>query len=215
MQTLEERKAEDEGWSTHRKSGAASRVLDILCAVAALVVSSPAIAVIAAAIKLDDGGPVLYRQVRVGRGFRPFYICKFRSMTVGADRHGLLTAPADSRVTRVGRVLRRYKLDELPQLWNILTGDMQLVGARPEVERYVQMFPSQYAEILQDRPGITDPASLAYWNEEEILSASRLEEHYLEEVLPAKLKLSLEYQRHRNLWSDLRILFRTAVGLIS
>jgi lipopolysaccharide/colanic/teichoic acid biosynthesis glycosyltransferase len=111
--------------------------------------------------------------------------------------------------------LRRYKLDELPQLFNVLIGDMQLVGARPEVEQYVQMFPSQYAAILQERPGITDPASLAYRREDQIFSASRMEEQYVREILPAKLKLSLDYQKQRSLLSDVRILLQTAFGLIA
>ena len=115
---------------------------------------------------------VLYRQSRVGRNFQCFWVCKFRSMVAGADRSGLLTAQQDSRITHVGRLLRRYKLDELPQLFNVLKGDMQLVGARPEVERYVQMFRHQYAVILQERPGITDPATVAYRHEEQMLPAS-------------------------------------------
>jgi lipopolysaccharide/colanic/teichoic acid biosynthesis glycosyltransferase len=136
-------------------------------------------------------------------------------MIPDADRHGLLTAPGDSRLTRAGRWLRRYKLDELPQLFNVLKGDMQLVGARPEVERYVQMFRPQYAVILVERPGITDPATLAYRREEEIFSASRIDKQYVEEILPAKLKLSLAYQKERSFLSDLRILLRTAVAAIA
>jgi lipopolysaccharide/colanic/teichoic acid biosynthesis glycosyltransferase len=133
-------------------------------------------------------------------------------MGTGADRGGLLTAPADFRVTRVGRLLRRHKLDELPQLFNVLAGDMQLVGARPEVEPYVQMFRSQYAVILQDRPGITDPASLANRREDQMFSADRMEQQYVEEILPSKLKLSLGYQQRRSLLSDIGILLRTAFG---
>lgn len=170
---------------------------------------SPLFCCIAIAIKLDDGGPVWYFQPRVGRHFQTFRVCKFRSMIPGADRASLLTAPEDSRLTRVGRVLRRYKIDELPQLFNVLKGDMQFVGARPEVERYVQMFRAEYAVILQDRPGITDPASLAYRNEEKILAANRIEEQYVEEILPAKLKLSMNYQKSRTFWSDLGVLLRT------
>lgn len=135
-------------------------------------------------------------------------------MVAGADQSLLLTAPADSRVTRIGRLLRRYKLDELPQLFNVLACDMQLVGARPEVERYVQMFRLQYAVILQDRPGITDPASLAYRREDQILSADGIEQQYVREILPAKLQLSLEYQHRRSFFSDLGILMRTAIGLL-
>ena len=197
-----------------QKTGVGNRMFDVLCAVMGLVLLSPLFCAIAAAIRLEDEGPVFYKQIRVGRKFRHFRVYKFRSMITGADRDGLLTAPGDPRLTRVGRWLRRYKLDELPQLFNVLRGDMQLVGARPEVERYVQMFRSQYAVILRERPGITDPASLAYRREDQILSSGRIEEQYVEEILPAKLRLSLDYQRRRNLLSDLRILLQTAFGLI-
>jgi lipopolysaccharide/colanic/teichoic acid biosynthesis glycosyltransferase len=136
-------------------------------------------------------------------------------MVTGADSGSLLTAPADSRLTRVGRVLRQHKLDELPQLFNVLAGDMQLVGARPEVEPFVQMFRSQYAVILQDRPGITDPASLAYRREDQIFSGEGMEQQYVEQILPAKLQLSLDYQKHRSFLSDIGILLRTVSGLMN
>lgn len=195
------------------RAGLFHRAFDVSCAAVGLIVLSPLFAVIAAAIKFDDGGPVFYLHDRVGTNFRHFRVCKFRSMVLGADRDGSLTAPEDPRLTRIGRVLRRYKLDELPQFFNVLTGEMQLVGPRPEVERYVQMFRSQYAVILQDRPGITDPAALAYRHEDQILSASGIEQQYVGEILPAKLKLSLDYQQKRTFWSDLRILLRTALSL--
>jgi lipopolysaccharide/colanic/teichoic acid biosynthesis glycosyltransferase len=201
--------------SPHYGTGALHRVFDVLCALTGLVLLLPLFCVIALAIKLDDGGAVFYQQVRIGRYFRLFRVCKFRSMVAGADHAGLLTSPADTRLTRVGRFLRRYKLDELPQLLNVLKGDMQLVGARPEVERYVQMFRSQYAEILQDRPGITDPATLAYRREEQILPAGQVEQQYVAEILPAKIKLSLGYQKQRTFLSDMRILLRTVFGLIN
>ena len=198
--------------STSPRTGGFNRVFDLLCAVVGLITLSPLFCVIAVAIKLDEGGPVFFAQDRVGKHFRLFRLWKFRSMGTGADRGGLLTAPADFRVTRVGRLLRRHKLDELPQLFNVLAGDMQLVGARPEVEPYVQMFRSQYAVILQDRPGITDPASLANRREDQMLSADRMEQQYVEEILPSKLKLSLGYQQRRSLLSDIGILLRTAFG---
>jgi lipopolysaccharide/colanic/teichoic acid biosynthesis glycosyltransferase len=196
------------------RSGALTRVFDFLCSLLGLLSCSPFLGLIALAVKLDDGGPVFYSQDRVGRNFRLFRLHKFRTMTRGADRHGLLTASADSRLTRLGRVLRRYKLDELPQLVNVLKGDMQLVGARPEVERFVQMFRPHYAILLEDRPGITDPASLAYRHEDRILSADRLEQQYISEVLPAKLALSLDYQQRRTFLSDLTILLRTAFRVL-
>ena len=209
MEVIEKRR------SVFLRTGALNRVLDVLCAAAGLLCLSPLLCLIAVAIKLDDGGPVIYQQVRVGRSFRNFRLWKFRSMVPGADAAGLLTGPGDSRVTRVGRWLRRSKLDELPQLLNVLKGDMQLVGPRPELERYVQMFRTEYAVILQERPGITDPATLACRHEEQILSASRREEQYVQQVLPFKLKLSLEYQQQRSLLSDIQILLETAVGLIT
>lgn len=196
------------------RTGPWNRAFDVFCAALGLLLLSPLLAVIAVAIKLDDGGPVFYCQDRAGKHFRLFRVWKFRSMIAGADREGLLTAPGDSRLTRVGRWLRRYKLDELPQLFNVLTGDMQLVGARPEVERYTQMFQAEYALILQDRPGITDPATLAYRHEEQMFAASRMERQYVNEILPAKLKLSLDYQARRSFWSDLKLLLRTLSGTI-
>jgi lipopolysaccharide/colanic/teichoic acid biosynthesis glycosyltransferase len=196
------------------RTGLLNRVFDVSCAALGLVLLSPLLGAIALAIKFDDGGPVFYTQHRIGKNFRHFRVFKFRSMLVGADRDGLLTAPGDSRLTRIGRWLRRYKLDELPQLFNVVKGDMQLVGARPEVERYVRMFRPQYELILQDRPGVTDPATLAYRREDQIFSASRMEQQYVEEILPAKLKLSLDYQRQRSFLSDVGILLRTVFAWI-
>lgn len=197
-----------------QKSGAFRRAFDAICAGLGLLLLSPFLCLIAAAIKLDDGGPVFYRQDRVGRGFSRFRICKFRSMVPGSDRGGLLTASKDSRITRIGRWLRRYKLDELPQLLHVLSGEMQLVGARPEVECFVELFRPQYELILQDRPGITDPASLAYRREDQILSAGHMEQQYIATILPAKLRLSLAYQARRTFLSDVRILLRTIAALI-
>ncbi|HEY6339359.1 MAG TPA: sugar transferase [Candidatus Sulfotelmatobacter sp.] len=197
------------------RTGVPNRVVDVFCAALGVLFLSPLFCVIALAIKLDDGGSVFYKQARVGRAFQHFRICKFRSMVRDAERYGLLTAPGDARLTRVGRFLRRYKLDEFPQLFNVLKGDMQLVGARPELTQYVERFRPCYEVILHDRPGITDPASLAYRREDHMFSASRMEEQYVEEILPAKLKLSLEYQRQRTLFSDLRILLQTVFELFA
>lgn len=189
------------------------RALDMICSVVGLVLLSPLLALIAAAVKLEGRGPVIYAQPRVGKNFRVFRFFKFRTMVPGADRDGLLTAPNDARRTRVGRVLRKYKLDELPQLFNVLKGDMQLVGPRPEVLRFVGMFHPQYARLLRDRPGITDPATLAYRREEQIFAAGSVEQQYITCLLPDKLKLSLEYQARRSLFSDLAILVRTVLNL--
>jgi len=185
------------------------RAFDLIAAGVGLVLLSPLLGVIALAIKIDDGGKVFYAQPRVGKEFRIFKVLKFRSMLAGADGSGLLTAPKDARVTRVGRFLRRHKLDELPQLMNVLRGEMQLVGSRPEVERYVHLFRAQYAALLQDPPGLTDPASLAYRHEDTLLHREGMEEQYISQILPAKLKLSLDYAQRRHFLSDLAILFRT------
>ena len=185
------------------------RVFNIVCSVSGLLALSPLLALIAFAIKWDDAGPVFYWQDRVGRDFKPFKLDKFRSMTIGADHAGLLTAPADTRVTRCGHFLRRYKLDELPQLWNVFRGEMQLVGPRPEVGCYVCQFQDQYAVLLNEPPGITDPASLAYRREEQLFTTSEMERQYVSQILPDKLRLSLEYQQRRCLTSDLWILLQT------
>jgi lipopolysaccharide/colanic/teichoic acid biosynthesis glycosyltransferase len=204
----------EECWPARQRTGRLDRAFDVFCACAGTVILSPLFVAIAVAIKLDDGGAVFYRQVRIGKNFRHFRLWKFRSMVTGSDRKGFLTAPSDSRLTRSGRWLRRYKLDELPQLLNVIAGDMQLVGSRPEVEHYVSMFRPQYAAILQERPGITDPASLAYCREDQRFSSGNIEEQYVKEILPAKLKLSLEYQKNRTWLSDLRVLLQTVFGLI-
>jgi lipopolysaccharide/colanic/teichoic acid biosynthesis glycosyltransferase len=185
------------------------RAFDVLSAAIGLFLLAPLFALIALAIKIEDRGPVFYSQLRVGKDFRRFRFFKFRSMIPGADRLAPLTAPGDSRRTRIGRLLRKCKLDELPQLINVLTGDIQLVGARPELEPYVEKFRSQYSLLLQDRPGITDPATLAYRREEQLLEADHVEEQYVSKILPRKLELSLEYARRRSFPSDLGIVLRT------
>ena len=190
-----------------------NRTFNFLCAAVGLLLLLPLLAIIAMLVKCHDGGPVFYAQPRVGKDFRPFRVLKFRSMVVNADQAGLLTAPADHRLTRVGRFLRKHKLDELPQLWNVLAGDMQLVGVRPEVETYVAMFREQYALLLNQPPGITDPASLAYRREETLFVAGRMEQQYVSEILPDKLRLSLDYQRNRSFLSDLRVLLNTVLSL--
>ena len=193
--------------------GGICRLRDVVCAAAGLAILSPLLAVIALAIKFQDGGPVFYSQWRVGRRFRPFRLYKVRSMVVGADRLGRpLTAPQDSRLTPLGPLLRRYKLDELPQLLNVLKGDMQMVGARPEVDRYVSLFPEEYSTLLRDRPGITDPASVAYRHEDQLFRSGDVEKEYIERILPAKLKISLDYACCRSLASDLMVILSTLFG---
>jgi lipopolysaccharide/colanic/teichoic acid biosynthesis glycosyltransferase len=185
------------------------RTIDIAVAAILLLLLCPLFALIAAAVLWDSGRPVFFSQVRVGRYFRRFRIYKFRSMR--ADPAGLaITSAADSRITRVGRLLRASKLDELPQLWNVLAGDMSLVGPRPEIPQYVHAFRRRYGAILSVRPGITDLASLQYRDEERTLAqaADPLQE-YEAVVLPAKLDLAEQYLNRRSLALDFSILWRT------
>jgi len=189
-------------------------VIDIAGSLSALVMGLPFLIVIAAAVAVDSGFPVLYRQRRVGQGFRQFQLLKFRSMV--ASSCGLrITVAGDSRVTRVGRFLRATKLDELPQFWNVLCGDMSLVGPRPEVPEFVDLFRERYRTVLTVRPGITDLASIHFRNEEQVLSRSAdpLRE-YAERVLPAKLDLAEEYASTHTVFGDICILFRTAIAIV-
>jgi lipopolysaccharide/colanic/teichoic acid biosynthesis glycosyltransferase len=180
-----------------------------LGALVGLVLLAPVLAAAALAVLLDDGWPILYRQTRVGRRNRPFQLLKFRSMR-NVSGGPVITAAADPRVTRTGRILRKFKLDELPQLWNVVRGDMSLVGSRPEVPRYVDYGDGRWRQVLEDLPGLTDLATLVYRNEEELLAAAAdPEAYYREVVLPDKLQLNLRYQRGRTLFSDLRLIFIT------
>ncbi len=190
------------------------RIVDILAAGAGLLLLSPVFLLIGAAVKLGDGGPVFYRSKRVGRGGKLFSIYKFRSMVQGAERMGGgLTVRGDRRVTRVGRLLRAHKLDELPQLLNVLKGDMSLVGPRPEDPGFVARYTPEQREILRYRPGITSPASLQYKNEEELLGGGDTETLYLEKILPDKLSMDLAYLTRRTVRSDLVVIVRTIGGI--
>jgi lipopolysaccharide/colanic/teichoic acid biosynthesis glycosyltransferase len=190
------------------------RGFDLICAVIALILLSPLFAAIALAIKFEDGGPVLYAHPRLGKGFRSFSLLKFRTMVPVADRIGPnITVAGDPRITRVGRFLRDYKLDELPQLWNVVTGDIQLVGARPESRENAERYRAEYEELLRDRPGITDLATLAYRDEEKMFGEGDIEEQYFTHILPDKLRLSLDYARRRTFFSDLGIIIRTLLRL--
>ena len=185
------------------------RVFDIAVSAAALVLLSPLIAALALAIAIDSGWPVLFAQERVGRHFRRFMLWKFRTMRAGASGPPI-TLAGDARITRAGRFLRASKLDELPQLWNVLRGDMSLVGPRPELPCYVEIFRERYAAVLELRPGMTDTASIRYRDEERALAAAAdpLAE-YTERVLPDKLALAEEYVRTRSFMRDLGILLGT------
>jgi lipopolysaccharide/colanic/teichoic acid biosynthesis glycosyltransferase len=170
---------------------------------------------LAVAVKLSDGGPVFYRQERVGEGGRLFAILKFRSMLVNAEKMGLsVTKDGDPRITKVGRFLRKTKLDELPQLWNVLQGDMSFVGPRPEVPCYVEKYTTGQKRVLELRPGITDLATLEFRNEEELLrTAADTEKFYLEYCVPRKIELNLAYAKTANVWEDVKIILRTLLPL--
>jgi lipopolysaccharide/colanic/teichoic acid biosynthesis glycosyltransferase len=192
----------------------AKRLFDVLVAAAGLVLLAPVFLVVPVLIRLESGGPAIFRQTRIGRGFRPFTILKFRTMTVEQDSGArALTVAGDRRITRVGRWLRRTKLDELPQLVNVLLGEMSVVGPRPEVPEYVEMFRDRYALVLRVRPGITDPASLKYRDESRLLAqASDPELEYRQRILPEKLRLSTEYSERSTLSSDLALILQTVFG---
>jgi lipopolysaccharide/colanic/teichoic acid biosynthesis glycosyltransferase len=189
------------------------RLFDVVCAAAGLICLSPVFAAIAVAIKLGDGGPVFYSHARVGQGLRPFRFLKFRSMVPSNVEGSPVTSPHDARVTPVGRFLRRFKLDELPQLVNVLKGEMQLVGSRPQLEKHVQLFRREYEELLQSPPGITGMATLSFRNEERFFGEGSIEEQYINKIMPVKLQIALEYSRTRTFLSDLEIIFRTVLGL--
>jgi len=192
------------------------RLFDITIAIVELALFLPIFAVVGFMIKLDDGGPVFYQGLRVGRYGVPFRMLKFRTMVVKADKlGGPSTADDDPRITRIGKVLRKYKIDELPQLISVLIGDMSFVGPRPEVPQYVALYSAEEQAILTVQPGITDWATL--WNSDEgalLAGSSDPERTYLEKIRPAKIRLQLEYVRRRSFWVDLSILIKTVGSII-
>jgi lipopolysaccharide/colanic/teichoic acid biosynthesis glycosyltransferase len=193
-------------------TGVLKRLFDVVVSGLSIVVLAPLLFAVAAAVRISSPGPVIFAQRRVGRNFHPFQIYKFRTMYVDAPARGgqLTVGTSDPRITPVGRFLRGTKLDELPQLWNVLQGDMSLVGPRPEVPKYVEMFRGDYAEILRVRPGITDPASLKYRREaDQLASAGDPEAEYVERILPDKIAISKHYLRTSSLLADAGILLRT------
>jgi len=189
----------------------AKRIFDFSVALVALVILLPVFLIITIFIKFDSKGPVLFLQERMGRNFRPFKICKFRTMMSNSEKDGAqVTVRGDSRITRVGRFLRGTKLDELPQLINIIIGEMSFVGPRPEVQKYVELFRSDYQKLLSVRPGITDPASLKFASEEALLSQSEnWEKDYVDKVLPEKIAIASKYLEKQTLFSDIRIILAT------
>ncbi len=188
---------------------AVRRIVDVLFSFAVIVILSPVFILVAIVIMIDDGRPVFFSQERVGAGGKTFRILKFRSMR-RASGGSLITAAGDPRVTHAGAILRKLKLDELAQFFNVLRGEMSLCGPRPEVPRYVDLKDPVWQEILRVRPGITDPASLCYLNEEELLaSVEDPERTYRETILPEKLSISLRYQSTRSLWTDFTLICLT------
>ena len=194
----------------------AKRLMDIVISGGALLVIWPLLLLIAAAIVIDDPGPVFYRQVRVGRGGKHFRIFMFRTMVVDADKKGLaITVGRDSRITRVGAVLRRTKLDELAQLLNVLLGQMSFVGPRPEVPRYTDLYTPYQRQVLLVRPGITDYASIAYRNENDLLAKTDdPEKMYIEEIMPAKIELNMKDLREISPLADIRLIFSTLAAIV-
>jgi lipopolysaccharide/colanic/teichoic acid biosynthesis glycosyltransferase len=191
------------------------RVFDIAASSVALIVLSLAFLIIGGAIALTSPGPIFYRASRVGRYGRVFKMYKFRTMVVNADKMGPgITTRNDQRVTGIGRLLRKTKLDELPQLINVLRGEMSIVGPRPEDPRYVKHYTPEEATVLKVRPGITSPASVHYHDEENLIGGEDWETRYLREIMPSKLRLDIEYARHPSVGRDIGLIFQTlqAIG---
>ncbi len=195
------------------------RFFDLIIALSGIVILSPFFIILAIAIKLESQGPVFYRGIRVGRLGKPFRIFKFRSMVQNAEKLGASsTNTGDPRITGCGRIIRKFKLDEFSQLINILIGDMSLVGPRPEVQKFVDMYTNEEKMILYLRPGITDWSSIKYHNEPEIIAASGIQdadEAYAKLIRPGKLRLQLKYLEKKSLWVDTIIIFSTLLTLVS
>lgn len=192
------------------------RVFDVLSSLVVIILFSPLLIILAIWIAVDSPGGVFYKQIRIGKNAKPFNLLKFRSMRPDADKSGQLTIGDDNRITKVGRFIRKYKLDELPQLFNILKGEMSVVGPRPEVPKYVNLYSEEQKKVLNALPGLTDYASLEYLNEQKVLGAAENpEKTYIEEVMPAKLKLNLKYIKERSFLVDIRLIFKTIAKIIS
>lgn len=193
------------------------RIFDVVASGLGLLALSPLFLILAVWIKCDSAGPVFYRQVRVGRNNKDFKLFKFRSMRVGSDKKGLITIGGhDPRITCSGYFIRKYKLDELPQLINVFIGDMSLVGPRPEVRKYVDMYTAEQRHVLDVRPGITDMASIRYRNENELLEqADDPDKYYVEVVMQDKLRLNLEYVERHSFFFDIRLIFQTFWTIIA
>jgi len=192
------------------------RFFDILFSLFGLLILSPLFVIVAIWIVIDNPGPVFYRQQRVSKHNKDFGLLKFRSMRVGADKMSLITiGERDPRITRAGYYIRKYKIDELPQLWNVLVGDMSLVGPRPEVRRYVDVYTDEQKRVLNVRPGITDYASIEYMDENRLLAQTEdPDKTYIEEIIPAKIALNMRYIEHQTLGEYFKIIALTFAKLI-
>ena len=192
------------------------RLCDIVFSLFGLLFLSPLFLIVALWIVIDDQGPVFYRQQRVGKDGKDFGLLKFRSMRIGADQMSLITiGDRDPRVTRAGYYLRKLKIDELPQLWNVLVGDMSLVGPRPEVRRYVDLYTPEQRQVLSVRPVITDYAAIEYIDENRLLAASKDPDRtYIEQIMPAKIALNMRYINHRTIGEYMRIILLTITKII-
>ncbi len=193
------------------------RGFDLVSSITGIILLFPFLLILWICIQLESSGGGFYRQIRVGKNGIDFRLWKFRTMQTGADKKGLLTiGERDSRVTRIGYYLRNYKLDELPQLINVLVGEMSIVGPRPEVRKYVELYSPDQRKVFSVKPGITDYASIEYSNENELLAQSENPERtYIEDVLPAKLGLNLKYINEQGFFTDLKIIFRTIGKIVS
>ena len=190
------------------------RLFDITASFFGIIILSPLFIFISLWVGLSSKGGVFYKQIRVGKNNKDFKLYKFRSMRVNSDKQGLLTVGSkDSRITKAGYFIRKYKIDELPQLFNVLKGDMSFVGPRPEVRRYVDLYSEEQMKVLSVRPGITDPASIKYRNENDILSSqSNPEQYYIQHIMPDKLKINIDYINTRTFIKDIKIIFQTIFG---
>ncbi len=190
------------------------RILDIFFSSIGLVIISPLFIVISILITLDSKGGIFYKQKRIGKKGKEFYLLKFRSMNRGSDKKGLLTVGADNRITKIGKFIRKYKIDELPQLINVLKGDMSLVGPRPEVKKYVDLYSEEQKKVLSVRPGITDFASIEYFDENELLAKSdKPEETYIELIMPEKINMNMKFIDNPSIKNYFVVIFKTLLKI--
>lgn len=195
----------------------AKRIFDILLSILGISVLIPLFLIISCLILFDSRGGIFYKQLRIGRNKKPFNLLKFRTMRINSDKDSLLTiGDHDSRITRIGHYLRKYKLDELPQLFNILKGDMSFVGPRPEVSKYVDLYDEMQLRVLSVKPGLTDWASIDYIDESQVLAnVNNPESFYIENIIPSKIAHNLRYIDHNNLWIDIKIIALTIKRILS